>query len=201
MTPNSHCVAARVCVTLPGLLVAQGGGSEDSGSGGADGEDGSGGSDDPDGAGGSDGLENCPGTIVATWDVDGTSLASSSATYIASGSWGLTIVECKDDDATGVLAFGNIPLPVAVGTYILTSTLLHGAQTTAEPGAFYSVDDGTDGDTGYFTNTTESGELVITEVDTETMTLSGTFSFSAINDSGTKTVEVTGELTEVGFSL
>lgn len=194
-------------IVLLGAALGCSGGdeeSEDSGSGGSGGEGGTGGSDDPAGTGGSDGsdgLDTCPGTIVATWEVDGTSLASSSTTYVAAGTWGITIVECIDDDKSGALVFSHIPLPVAVGTYTLTSTLLHGAQTTGEPGAFYTVDDGTEGDTRYFTNTTESGELVITEVNTETTTLSGTFSFSAINDSGTKTIEVVGELTDVEFYL
>jgi hypothetical protein len=201
---KTQCKLVPIFLLLGAVLGCSGGDgdSEGGGSGGStEGGGGSGGNGEPEGSGGGTGLENCPGSIIATWEAEGESSASSSATYTASGTWSLTLVDCKDDDITEVLVFGNIPLPVAVGTYVLTSTLLHGAQTTGEPGAFYSVDDGSEDDSSYFTTTAESGELVVTEVDADATTLSGTFSFSGINDSGTKTVQVTGEITEAEFSM
>jgi hypothetical protein len=146
--------------------------------------------------GGSPGGGSCPGTIVATWQVDGESFASSTATYIEAGTWGINFVECKDDGVDAVLQFANLPSPVEVGTYSLTSTLLHGAQTSAEPGAFYIAgeDPAISAETTYFTRETEPGELVITEVDADAGTFSGTFTFSASNDADSKTVSITGEI-------
>lgn len=141
------------------------------------------------------GSDTCPGDIIASWEVDGEPVESSSSTFVAAGAtWSVTIVECTDDGVDATLVFSHLPVPVAVGTYALTSTLLHGAQTTADPGALYSADDAS-----YFTNEEQSGELVITEVDDAANTFSGTFSFSAIDDDATKTIALQGTITAATF--
>ena len=179
-----------------GAAPSEDGGSDGSGTGDAGGP--------ASGDGGAPAIaDTCPGDIIATWEVDGKALRSATSTYIEAGTWGMNFVECVDDDNDAVLQFAGIPLPVEAGTYALTSKLLHGAQTTGDPGAYYSEEGGgpITSETNYFIDPEIPGELVITDVDSAESTISGTFSFSAVNDAGSKTIEVTGEISGAHFTM
>src|SRR5688572_13668890 len=187
------------------LLVACGGGADDdAGSGGTPGSGGapsSGGSSSTGGTasstGGTTSEDVCPAPVVVTWTHGGAEHhASTVFASIVGDAFGFNAVACEDDDQ---VVFKFLPFPLATGTYELRYHLL-GETGPVEPAAQYATND--EGD--YATNTDHTGELVITEVDAEAKTFSGTFHYDAIDalagDENVDTVSVTnGVLTNVPY--
>jgi hypothetical protein len=136
--------------------------------------------------------------------VDGVPYLSSTVLLVSLGTvWQLTMVECMNDGVDSTLQIAGIPGPVAVGSYPISFTILHGQPSSGTAGASWSVKSGgaISDPTNYYTTPSNTGMLTITAVDSATSTLSGTFSFSAINDAGSHVVQVSdGVLTNIKFT-
>ncbi|HWB62234.1 MAG TPA: DUF6252 family protein [Chitinophagales bacterium] len=144
---------------------------------------------------------SCPGTVIATWKVDGTSYSSSTSEFIdVSTAWGLVLVACSNDGHDRSLAFNLLPLPLTPGTYPLQYKSGHGELWNNTGSGTYIISNG--GDT-YYTDTTginSTGTITVTSVDTVNKKFSGGFSFHATNDAGTETVNITdGVLNNVNY--
>ncbi len=144
----------------------------------------------------------CPSTIQASWKVDGMPYASSRVVVLYIGTHSqIAMVECSDDSAKGALQI-DLPGPIAVGSYPLSFTILHGQVSATEAGAYWSKTGTSGGDTTYFTTAAHTGVLDIASLDTATTTFSGTFAFSATNDAGTQVVQITdGVFTAAKYQL
>jgi len=147
---------------------------------------------------------SCPGPVLASWSVDGVPYVSSTILVLSMGTgWQMTLVECVDDGVDSTLQIADIPGPVAVGSFPISFTVLHGQPASGTAGATWSVTSGggISDATNYFTDPTHTGVLTITAVDSAASTFSGTFSFLAVNDAGTHVVNVTdGILTNIKFT-
>ncbi len=107
---------------------------------------------------------------------------------------------------TGNFGLVQLPGPIAMGsTAMLAFKALH--QMPAIPGkggGVYQSGPATQisADTNFYTDTTHTGTVAVTALDPMTMKFSGAFSFTAVNDSGTRTVNITdGVLTNVPFRV
>ncbi len=135
--------------------------------------------------------------MVASWAALGSDHQSESTVFGPRGStFDLTLVACGDGDS---VHFFSVPYPPAEGTYPLQWRPSHGLDANGFAGASYSQNFGAN----YFTDATgpdSTGSLVLTSVDATAKTMSGTFSFHATTDSGTKSVDVTkGTMSGVPF--
>lgn len=183
-------------------LPACGGGAEDeSGAGGSNdlgGSSGSGGSSDTGGSSGTGGSGDvCPDPVLITWTEGGEEHHASLVLAQAIGDYfAFNAPACEDDDQ---VVFRFLPYPLVTGTYELRYHLI-GETGEVEPGAQYATED--DGD--YSTTTGYTGELVVTAVDTDAGTFSGTFHYDAVDavsgDDNTDTVSVTdGVITDAPY--
>jgi hypothetical protein len=209
--PRYRFISSLACAM--GILAAGcSGGSGRDDAGGATGIDGGvlGGQDavsvDAMTGGGSDARTNsCPGPIQASWSVDGVPYLSSTVLLASLGTvWNLTMVECMNDGVDSTVQIGGVPGPVAVGSYPISFTILHGQASPDAAGATWSVTSGgaISDPTNYYTDPSHTGVVTVTSIDSAASTFSGTFSFSAINDAGTHVVQVSdGVLTNIKFAL
>jgi hypothetical protein len=125
--------------------------------------------------------------------VDGTPYVAFTVAYGSVGpTWQLTITECVDDGVDRVLQFASLPSPVAVGRYDLTYKLLHAMPANGNAGAMWMAGKNMaiSADTNYFTDSTHTGTFEVTAVDAASMKFSARFSFTAVNDAGTGTINV-----------
>ena len=137
----------------------------------------------------------CMGTVVATWTAKGLDESSGSAVFFAQdgGTFSLSVQDCNDNSE---VTLSELPYPVAAGTYPLTYKPKHGVVPDGGAGGEYDVV----GDTSYFTDDSDMGSVVLSSVDATAKQFSGTFSFHAVDDTGTKSVDVTnGVLTKIDF--
>jgi len=183
-------------------LPACGGGAEDeSGTGGSNdlgGSSGSGGSSDTGGNSGTGGSGDvCPDPVRITWTVGGDEHHASFVLSQAIGDYfAFNAPACEDDDT---VIFRNLPFPLVTGTYELRYPLFGGA-SEVEPGAQYATND--DGD--YTTTPEYTGELIVTAVDAEAGSFSGTFHYDAVDvvldDENTDSISVTdGVITDAPY--
>jgi len=150
-------------------------------------------------------VNSCTQPITATWSVDGVPYVSDTTLYFSlDTAWQLTLLECVDDGVDRILQFSSIPGPIAVGTYPLSYQILHANPANGNGGAFWASGSSSaiSADTNYYTDDVHTGSFSVTAVDPINLTYSATFSFTAVNDAGTKTVQVTdGVITNAKYSL
>ncbi len=139
----------------------------------------------------------CPGSVIASWKVDGTAYKSSTfVTYNLGSIFNVTFTACVSDGVDKAITLGYIPSPPVVGTYPLKFEMLHSHPWNNMAGADYLIENGEN----YFTDSTGTGTLVINSVNTADSTFSGGFSFPATNDAGTQTVQITeGSFTNIRY--
>jgi hypothetical protein len=145
---------------------------------------------------GTGGTDNgpCPSRVIVTWNEGGEEHhASTVLTNNVGDVVVFNAVACEDDKQ---VIFRFLPAPLVPMTYQLRYHLL-GETGDVEPAASYATDE----DGSYATNADHTGELVITEVDEDAQTFSGTFHFEAIDmlagDDNVSTVTVTdGTITD-----
>jgi hypothetical protein len=134
------------------------------------------------------GGSKCANPVIASWHALGSDLQSESTVFGPRGTtFDLWLDSCG---GAATVAFTELPYPPAPGTYPLRWRPSHGLATNGFAGATYSVSFGAN----YFTDATgpdSNGSVVLTSVDSAAKKMSGTFSFHATDDSGTKSVDVT----------
>lgn len=137
----------------------------------------------------------CTQPVIGTWKAGGKSYAASQALYVGLyAKFNLTMVACDGSDAT--MEFETIPM-LAVGSYPLTFTILHGKPANGDGGAVFMD---TKGNENYFTDDTHTGTFKITKVDAAAKTFSADFEFTGKADDG-KTLEITdGHITAAPYN-
>jgi hypothetical protein len=142
---------------------------------------------------------NCPGAIIATRKVDGTSYQSStsSTSYNAGSSFSLTLAACVPNGTADRTISFEVLQNLQVGTYPLRWKMLHANRPNGYSGADYLITNGG----SYFTDSvSNTGVLNITAVNTTAKTFSGNFEFTAADDAGTGIVHITdGTLTNIPY--
>ena len=142
---------------------------------------------------------NCPGAVVASWKVDGTSFQSSTpfTTWDSGFDFTLTIAACVSNGTADRTISFEVLHDLQVGTYPLRWKMLHAQVPNGYSGADYIINNGD----SYFTDSiSNTGVLNVTNVNTSAKTYSGNFQFTAVDDAGTGVVHITdGTFTNISY--
>lgn len=142
---------------------------------------------------------NCPGAVIATWKVDGTSYQSSTpvTTYDSGFDFTLTMVACVPNGTADRTITFEVLHDLQVASYPLRWKPLHASPANGYSGADYIISNGG----SYFTDSiSNTGVLNVTAVNTAARTYSGNFQFTAVNDAGTGVVHITdGTITNIPY--
>ncbi|MCW3127326.1 MAG: hypothetical protein JWO03_2984 [Bacteroidetes bacterium] len=142
---------------------------------------------------------NCPGPVIASWKVDGTSYQSSTSvtTYDSGFDFTLTLAACVSGSTADRTVTFEVLHDLQVTSYPLRWKMLHANPPNGYSGADYLITNGG----SYFTDSvSNTGVLNVTAVNTSAKTYSGNFQFTAVNDAGTGVVHITdGTFTNIPY--
>ena len=153
----------------------------------------------------STGSANCPGAVSASWKADGTTYEMHNSFTAGSGGgssfMNVVLVACSSDGVDRSVAFNFIPYPPVAGVYPVKYTSAHGIPWNGTVSGIYLTGNTVSTEMSYYTDSTaHTGTFSITGVNAGAKTFSGTFEFTAVNDSGSSTVHITDGTYTAGYN-
>ena len=110
----------------------------------------------------------------------------------------LVLVACADDGIDRSVSFNFLPYPPVAGNYPIKYKSLHGWPWNGHVSGTYS--EGSSNPLVYYSDSTSNtGNFLISSVDTIAKTFTGSFDFKAVNDAGSNTVHITNGIYTVKY--